>query len=379
MFAMSPSVFQSVGSRREVTAAELDAHRPSRAAGRREFYRDWLGTTLVDGKYHLTGRPNLLEGAEQMLALGTRVGKFWFEPHRAARDNPWNSRWPAMRTLVDLAASPYWQQVFALPFRTLFLETHSPGEAGWNAEHGEDYYARITAEWEELVRHLYAAHGRRDLTLVLQNWEGDWQLRGAGNLWRPPPADWRATGERFARRLAARQRGVARARAAVPVAAPLRVLHAAEVNRVVDGWEGVPTMTEYVLPQVEVDLVSYSCYDAMADGATLLRALATIRRHARTSGPLGAGAVCLGEIGIPENVHPERIAERWDELLAAASLARAQWVVQWQLYCNELDPRTAPHPPAPIRDGRHLRGFWLLRPDGSLSETGALFRRLWQT
>jgi hypothetical protein len=138
-------------------------------------------------------------------------------------------------------------------------------------------------------------------------------------------------------------------------------------------------MTEYVLPQVEVDLVSYSCYDAMADGATLLRALATIRRHARTSGPLGAGAVCLGEIGIPENVHPERIAERWDELLAAASLARAQWVVQWQLYCNELDPRTAPHPPAPIRDGRHLRGFWLLRPDGSLSETGALFRRLWQT
>jgi len=25
-----------------------------------------------------------------------------------------------------------------------------------------------------------------------------------------------------------------------------------------------------------------------------------------------------------------------------------------------------------------LRGFWLIRPDGSLSETGVYFRQLWQ-
>jgi hypothetical protein len=75
------------------------------------FHRDWLGTTLVEGQYHLTSAPALLEGADQMLALGTRVGKFWFEPHRAARDYPWHSRWPAMRTLAELAASPYWQAV----------------------------------------------------------------------------------------------------------------------------------------------------------------------------------------------------------------------------------------------------------------------------
>lgn len=357
---------------------ELDAHRPSRRPDLREFHRRWLGTTLVDGRYHLTDRPNLLEGADQMLALGTTVGKFWFEPHRAARDNPWNSQWPEMRTLVDLASSPYWREVFARPFTALFLETHSPGERGWNKDHGPGYYARITAEWEELVDHLYAFHGHRELTIVLQNWEGDWQLRGLGKLWDPPPPDWKVRCARYARRLAARQLGVTRARARAPAGARLRVAHAAEVNRVADGWKGLPTMTEHVLPLVELDLVSYSAYDGMADAATLRRAIDTIRRFARTTGPWGPGAVFLGEIGIPENVHPERIAERWDELLAACSLAGVLWVVQWQLYCNEPDPRTAPHPPPPLRDPRHLRGFWLYRPDGTLSETGAYFRRLWQ-
>lgn len=315
------------------------------ASTRPDFHRRWLGTTLVDGRYHLTDRPNLLEGADQMLALGTTVGKFWFEPQRAAADYPWNSRWPEMRTLVDLASSAYWRELFARPFTTLFLETHSPSERGWNADHGPDFYARIAAEWEELVGHLFAEHGRRELTIVLQNWEGDWQLRGVGEPWDPPPPDWCARCARYARRLAARQEGVVRGRARARPNDRLRVVHAVEVNRVLDAWKGIPTVTEHVLPTVEVDLVSYSCYDAMSDSTTLQRALGTIRRCARTTGPWGSGSVYLGEIGIPENVHPEGIVARWDELLAAARRSRVLWVVHWQLYCNEPDPRRAPHPP----------------------------------
>lgn len=342
-----------------------------------EFYRDWLGTTLVEGQYHLTDRPALIEGAEQMLALGTRVGKFWFEPHRAARDYPWNSRWPEMRTLRDLAASDYWRTVFTLPFRTLFLETHSPSESRWNADHGPAYYAGIREEWEDLVRFLYTEHGDRPLTLILQNWEGDWQLRGLGVLWDHPPVDWRVRCERYARRLEARQAAVSRVRAEFP-SARLRIVHAAEVNRVADQWRGIPTLTEHVLPAVNLDLVSYSCYDAMDDGATLSRAIETIRRFARTDGPLGPRAVCLGEIGIPERARPAQITERWQELLEAARAARVHWVVQWALYCNESDTRNQPQPKPPVIDARRLQGFWLYRPDGTLSETGRLFQTLWR-
>jgi len=374
----APCLTRSAESANAEVRRLIETHRPSRRSGSRPPYRDVIGTTLVDGKYFLTSKPNLIEGAEKMLELGTRVGKFWFEPGRAARDNPWNSDWPAMATLRDLAASPYWQSVFRLPFTTLMLIAHSPNERGWNADHPPAYYERITTDWAEWVGYLYETLGERPLTIILQNWEGDWQLRGTGVLWETPPADWQDRCARYARRLAARQEGVNRARAAAPAGSRLRVGHAAEVNRVADGWKGIPTMAEHVLPLVEVDLVSYSCYDAMENGPTLVRGIETIRRFARTGPLFGPGAVYLGEIGIPENVRPEQITERWDELIGAALAARVLYIAQWQLYCNELDPRTAPHPVPPIRDPQHLRGFWLIRPDGSLSETGVYFRQLWR-
>jgi hypothetical protein len=267
--------------------------------------------------------------------------------------------------------------VFEMPFRTLVLIASGPAEAGWRREHPRGFHDGIAAEWERFGERLFQLHGARDLTVILQNWEGDWQVRGTGETWSQPPPDWRERSGWFARRTEARQRGISAARARFP-RARLRVLHAVEVNRVADQWAGVPTVTEHVLPQVEVDLVSYSCYDAMESGAALRRGIETIRRFARTTGPLGPGAVYLGEIGIPENLYPERIRERWQELLEVARDAGVLWAVQWQLYCNEPDPRTAPHPPDPLTDPRHLRGFWLLKPDGSPSETGTHFRSLWQ-
>jgi hypothetical protein len=39
--------------------------------------RDIVGVTHVDGKYHLTDKDFLNEGAEQILTLGSRVIKVW--------------------------------------------------------------------------------------------------------------------------------------------------------------------------------------------------------------------------------------------------------------------------------------------------------------
>lgn len=338
-----------------------------------------VGTTLVAGKYQLTDEPALIEGAKRMLAMGTRVGKFWFEPGRERSDYPFHSKWPEIGSLVDLARSPYWNEVFQMPFSTLMLIAHGRAEAGWQEKEAGNtaFYQGITSAFESLTRQLYQDHGSRDLTIILQNWEGDWQIRGTGELWETPPENWKTLCDCFARRLAARQLGVNRGRATAPPGSKLRVLHAAEVNRVTDQWKGIPTMTEHVLPQVEVDLVSYSCYDAMKDGATLYKAIETVRRFAKTTGPAGPGAVYLGEIGIPENVAKDRIAERWDDLLGAAFSAKALYIAQWQLYCNELNPKFAPHPKIPIHEEWRLRGFWLVKPDGSLTETGKFFSLLW--
>jgi hypothetical protein len=218
------------------------------------------------------------------------------------------------------------------------------------------------------------------LTIILQHWEGDWMLRGrGGELWNPPPADWAAKCEAMQRWLRARQAGVTKARTEFGKNARCRIAHATEVNRVADIRKGIPTMTEKVLPGVELDLVSYSCYDGLRDPLTLWKCLAEIKRQARTGPLFGPGAVYVGEIGIPENDQPDRLTGRWDEWMGVMLAADARYIVHWELYCNEFSQAAEGKPrKTPVTDPRDVRGFWLVKPDGSLSESGKYFQELWQ-
>lgn len=365
--------------RRREIQQRIEAHRPSRLARLPADFRRRVGATHVAGQYHLTDRPFLLEGAAKLLELGTRLGKFWLIPRDLERSYPFHHRWDRHDSLVSLARSEPFAELLALPFETLLFEAHAPREETWNRPNlPASFYEAVTAEFYELTAHLYRVCRDRAVTIILQHWEGDWLLRGAGQTWDPPPADWRARCERMQRWLAARQAGVNRARREYGAGARCRVAHAAEVNRVTDAWRGIPTMTRDVLPGVELDLVSYSAYDGLADGVTLWRCVEEIRRHARTGELFGPRAVYVGEIGLPENEQPERVAERWDEWLGALLALDVPWVVQWELYCNEPAPHLRPPPRPPITDPAHLRGFWLVRPDGALSRTGRFLHDLWQ-
>jgi hypothetical protein len=328
---------------------------------------------------NLTGQPFLLEGAEKLLSLGTRLGKFWFTPDGIARGYPFQSRWGAYKTLLDLAKSDYFERLFALPFSTFVLEAHTPAENGWKQEQSAHFYEGVSEEFHDLTAHLYRAHSSRSVTFILQHWEGDWLLRGrGGERWNPPPDDWPTLCRRMQKWLAARQAGVTRARREHGENTACRVAHAAEVNRVTDGWKGIPTMTRHVLPEVELDLVSYSAYDGLRDGLALWRCLEEIRKHARTGPLFGRQAVYVGEIGLPENEQPARITERWDEWMGVTLAANVPFVAQWELYCNEFNPKLKPAPHAPVKVPNAVRGFWLVRPDGSLSETGHYFQELWR-
>src|SRR3954469_8888378 len=72
---------------------------------------DRLGVVHVDGKYHLTNKDFLNEGAEQIQALGSRVIKVWFVQN-PQKYYPFNSRWPAVNSLIELAQTPYYRELF---------------------------------------------------------------------------------------------------------------------------------------------------------------------------------------------------------------------------------------------------------------------------
>jgi len=358
---------------------KIDAHRPSRLTKLPANFNARVGATHVAGKYHFTSKPFLLEGAEKLIELGTRLGKFWFMPNGAANDYRFNSTWPKTKTFVELATTDYWEQIFVLPFKTILLEAHAANEGGWRADKPQSFYDEVTREFHDLTAHLYKKFRDRDVTIVLQHWEGDWLLRGkAGASWVTPPDDWPKRCEQMAKWLAARQLGVTQARQAAASGAKCRVLHAAEVNRVVDGWKSIPTMTAKVLPQVELDLVSYSAYDAMNNPVTLWRAIEEIRKHTRTTGAFGERTVMIGELGIPENEQPNRLRERWDEFLGVMLAMDVPFFAHWELFCNELNPKVTPAPTPPVKNNADVRGFYLVKPDGSLSESGAYLSELWR-
>ena len=358
----------------------IETHRPSRLKKLPRGFNARVGAAHVAGRYHLTEKPFLIEGAEKLIELGSRLGKFWFMPNASASNYPFNSQWEPCATLVDLARSKCFQQLFALPFSTFILETDIT--INWPRAGGKvtaDSLAHVTQAYFDLTAHFYRVFRDRKVTVILQHWEGDWLLRGrGGELWNPPAPDWLQRCEAMAGALAARQQGVTNARAKFGKGVKCRVAHAAEVNRVADLWKGIPTMTEHVLPNVELDLVSYSCYDGMKDSVTLWNCIAEIKRHARTTGLFGKNPVYIGEIGIPENDQPNRLTERWDELFGAMLAADVPYIAMWELYCNEPNPKKQPLPPVPIKNVDDARGFWLVRPDGSLSETGKFFTGLWK-
>jgi endo-1,4-beta-mannosidase len=137
-------------------------------------------------------------------------------------------------------------------------------------------------------------------------------------------------------------------------------------------------MVNKVLPHTHVDLVSYSAWDAATahyrDQNILREALDFIAANVPDSADFGNHNVYLGEFGMPENVYsPEKIRVAIPNAVRTALDWGCPYIVYWQLYCNELkDPRARP----PVRSNDAVRGFWLIRPDGTKAWTWDYFHGL---
>jgi hypothetical protein len=334
--------------------------------------RDTVGIVHVAGRYHLTDKDYLNEGADQLLALGSRVVKVWFFSGRDSdslvKSYPYNSQWPSVESLVEGARTPYFQELFRKPFTTYILKVAALGreEGYWRNGISEEQKKDEQRQFHELARYLLTRYRGTGKTFVLQHWEGDWMVRGSFDGQAEPKElalrsmiDW----------LNARQAGVSRAREEVAQQG-VRVYHAAEVNRVVQSMrEGFPNMVNRVLPHTRLDLVSYSAWDSAtehyADPNVLRQALDFIAAHTPDSADFGDRNVYLGEFGMPENQYtPDQIRTAIPNAVQTALDWGCPYIVYWQLYCNELkDAKTKP----PVESNDAVRGFWLIRPDGTKS------------
>ena len=330
-----------------------------------------LGVAHIGGLYSLTETDYLNEGAAMAHSIGAKCIKVSLSldtDNPSPKLYPYHSQWPAVTTLDALANTPYYRDLFAREFETFILTAFRPGRA---AGYWRESFSAADEQAEEecfasLTRHLLRTYGGTRKTFIIQNWEGDWALRGSFD---PAAAPTSAATSAMIRWLAARQRGVALARAEFGTSGA-RVFHACEVNLVRQAMEkAVPSVTVDVLPHVAVDLASYSAWDTKDSPTRFGEALAFIAKHQQTMGPFGDHGVYVGEFGLPEcEATPKLVLERTRELLNVARRIGCPYAVYWQVYCNEPINK----PPSANAD---YKGFWLVRPDGTRSPVCELFQQ----
>lgn len=348
-----------------------------------------LATAHVSGRYHFTSEPFVVEGVQRIRAMGLGGAKLWFSSiNRAYR---WNSQWnlPEHYTLLELAQHPYFARALDEPLDVFALEVYPANNPAVKAVPGHSVspltdFAVDEQQIYELTRHLLTKYRTRDVTFILQNWEGDWMFRGdvrkqwlAGEY---PELDLRV--DTFRKWFDARQRGVERARAEI-AGSRCRVYHAVELNKVLDSLKGIPTLATHVLPHIRPDFISWSAYDGMRTdkhngnetAVGLWHGIDVIKHYAHTAQPAvdGRAAVYLGEAGVPEEMHPEGPTVDIMDATLGVTLARdLPWLFHWELYCNERKDGDRVRLPGPDT-AEELRGFWLVKPDGSLGYTGKYF------
>ena len=356
--------------------ALIDKNRPSKSETIPANLKNRLGATHMDGQYCFTKEPYIIEGAKKLNQLGYGVLKLWLSKSNGnAGGYKYNSDWKLTKSmsLKALAEHPYYNEVFNMPFKVFALNIND----GFGANSTDDQSLtlnRVKIEFYELTKYLLTNFKKREVTFVLEMWEGDWTLRGGTQ----PSAKWKEVGvpsdapvrvKNMIDWVTARQNGVDSARMEIKKS-KCKVYHAVEVNRVYDGMEGIPTITSSVLPKVKVDMVSWSSYDGKSrDGLKMFKGIDYIRQQLiPTDYMKGKKVVFIGEIGEPENINNqtrETIREFWDLMLGVYIAQDIPYIINWELFCNE--PKIGPRTQDRNKTADELRGFWLIRPDGSKS------------
>ena len=338
-----------------------------------------FGVAHVDGKYYLTSEDFLNEGAEQVLATGSRVIKLYLTSSRYL----WNSDWPKnVHNLAEMAQTPYFRAVFAKPFRTFILTAYALGRDDhyWTEGMTPEQASDETRQFYDLSRYLLLTYKGTGKTFVLQNWEGDWALRrGSPKAYDADYLPGATTVQGMIQWLNARQAGIVKARAETGET-DVHVYGAVEANRVEDSMAGKPGVANSVLPRTTVDLASYSCYHFLDTPEHLAAAVDYLAAHLPATAVFGQNprSVYLGEFGYPEHGSEglEGLNRRMGNAVSVVREKGLPWAVYWEVYCNEPLNNTLELPLNGKTNDPNLRGFWMVKPDATPSMAWHRYRRM---
>jgi hypothetical protein len=308
-----------------------------------------LGTQAIGGRYQFTQEEPLLESAKLIAELGSGIMKFSISKQASFGKTKANVRGsnPGLQTLAEIAEKePTHRAVLDMPFSHFFLWAYpftTHGSAGTFKPAGRDLEYR---EVHDLVAHLLRTYSGSGKKFYLGHWEGDWHLRPHFDPKQPFPEHF---GENFIAWLKVRQQAINDAKRDTPHQ-NVEVWHYTEANLVEPFLKGGQCLANDILPQVDVDFVSYSCYDSLQRGIRddLHAALDHLESKLKPKPGIPGKRVFIGEYGFPARRYsPEEQNRKSIETMIAAIEWGCPFVLYWELYDNE---------------GTHEKpgGFWLI-------------------
>jgi len=333
-------------------------------------YNYALGTQAFGAPYQFSKDSALLEQAREIRGLGSNLLKISLSEGAAAKYGIGSAAEGARTTLEYVTASPELQQALDMDFVYYQAWVHSFTGSNWRDGVSKTEAQAYYDEMYELSAWLLSRYSGTGKVFMLGNWEGDWLLQGRGARASDPSPkaiegmiDW----------LNIRQKAIDDAKAATGHE-NVELYHYVEVNLVKKGMEGKASVAHSVLPATNVDMVSYSSYEAIKqsqkpDIESIRQPLTKIVQYLEGQLQPKAGLpfgrrVFIGEYGYhadqkkPLTVKQQYVKSRY--VMQVAIELDLPFALIWQLYNNEYEDNGTSKEMSLINEAGNKRALYYL-------------------
>ena len=307
-----------------------------------ENYNFVLGTNSFPTKYQFSNDTKLIEQAKQTRALGSNI----FKTTLTERNLPsYGYKQKDAQNIMDVVKLiPDYEKIFQMDFKYFFLWVHTSTGIKWKEGINNSQEKILYNEMFDFTTYLLKKFNNSGKTFMIGNWEGDWLLHGEGNRDKTPSKE---SVENMTKWFQIRQRAIDDAKKKSK-SKNVEVYYYIEVNLAVKGMNGGTCISSDILPNVDVDFVSYSSYesskkkDYAANRESLTKVLDYIEGQLKPKQGLPfKRRVFIGEYGGHAfDDKPETHLRQFDNVKDIMQISLEEdlpFALHWQLYNNEYD------------------------------------------
>jgi len=308
-----------------------------------EPYNFVLGTHAISGNYQFTSENKLVEQAKKVREMGSNMLKITLGKNSADIYGI-NEVSKSTTTLALFSNNLPYKTVCNMDFKYIFFWVHTLTGIDWKKAISAADETVLYDEMFNFVDYLLKTYNNSGKTFLIGNWEGDWLLIPNYDRTVTPSPESMANMTKW---FQIRQRAIDDAKNA-STATNVFVYHYIEANLVLKGMNGEPCVAESVIPNVDVDLISYSSYEAIKD-KTYAQKKSTLQAifnylesklKPKSSLPF-TRRVFIGEYGYQANASvPETFQKQYDETKEIMKITfelDLPFALHWQMYNNEYE------------------------------------------